>query len=437
MKIERRGQMLYLSREQNSEYPVASILAAVFLLYLTPFTTSFLAIPATAICLYRVLRYDARVYAVDYCLVAPIVVLSRAVVGVPLLLYLSLFAAIRYFLRRGFRAEASYVILLILLNYLILRMQMDINALVLCFGQMFTLCILLPEQDDRSAERAIKAFCLNLLVSSLYSWIFRNHPAIRAITGSQTLAYWGSSAIRFKGLSADPNYFMTMHTVGIAAVLKLRDSGRIRRRDFLVMLAGMSLFGILSYSKTFFLMFLLLVGIYVIWQFWNKKVFRGVLMTMLAVAGVFLIFTMDNSPFAVVLERFRGAKTLSDFTTNRSDVYLMYLREITRDLFTFFFGKGMAAAPLSRDPHNLYLEIAYYMGVTGLLLTMAFYGAMVGSAEKRVRGGQKQNMIARYEVVLTAAALYFTLHGVFQQVLYVNLFVAYLSILLTKKEVSP
>jgi len=281
MKVEHRGHLLRADRKMNNNYPALSMIVAVFLLYLVPFTTLLLAVAATAICLYRVIRYDARVYAVDYCIMAPIMVLSRVGGGVPLMLYLSFFAAVRYFLFRGFRKEASYVILLLLLNYLVLRMQMDINAFVLCFGQLFTLCILIPEQDSESAEWAVKAFCLNLLISSIYTWLFRNNYVIRSITGAEALALWGTNIKRFKGLFADPNFYMTLLTVAIALLLKLKDSNRIGTGYFAFMLLGMTVFGILTYSKTFFLMFVLLVGIYVVWQYWNKKVFRGLFFTIL------------------------------------------------------------------------------------------------------------------------------------------------------------
>lgn len=417
----------------NKEYPLPSMLAALALYYLAPLTTTLLAIPATLLCLYRVIRYDAKVYATDYCILAPILALSKTVLDVPLLLYLSLFAAIWYFVRRGFRAEPPYVVLLVLMNYLILRMQLDINAFVLCFGQMFTLCILLPEQDGDSAERAVKGFCLNLLVSSVYAWIFRRNGGIRQITGAEIVAISGLSAIRFKGLAADPNYYMTLLTTGLAVTLKLKDSRRIGKRSFVIFLAGLSLFGILTYSKTFFLMFVLLVLIYVVWQFWNHKVLRGVGLTILAAVALVVLFTMENSPFAVVLERLRSARSLSDLTTSRTDLYVLYLKEITSDAFSFFFGKGLAAEGLARDPHNLYIEIAYYLGVVGLILFVAFYGAMVLMTERRSRSVGRQNMIAKYEVLLVVLALYFTLHGIFGPVFHSVFFVAFASILIVRK----
>lgn len=421
------------SEKGPDSYPLPSILLAVLMLYLTPFTTSFLAIPATLICLYRVIRYDARVYATDYCIIAPIIVLSRAIGGVPLLLYLSLFAAIWYFLRRGFRADMSYIVLLILANYLILRMQMQINSFALSFGQMFVLCILLPEQDEISAERSMKAFCMNLLISSSYAWVFRNHYYIRNITGAEALAIWGTDIKRFKGLFADPNYFMTYLTVAMALVLKLKDANRISNRYFVIMLTVMTMFGILTYSKTYFLMFILLVLIYVAWQYWNKRLLRGLLLTIVSMFALVVIFRMENSPFEVVLTRFRSAKNISDLTTNRSDLYLLYLREISSNTATLLFGKGFSASNLGFDPHNLYLEITYYSGLTGLILTVSFYIGLVLCVKKKLQNMSRENIVSRYEVLLVVFTLFFTLHGFFGTTFYVGLFLAYLAMLLPTK----
>ena len=67
----------------------------------------------------------------------------------------------------------------------------------------------------------------------------------------------------------------------------------------------------------------------------------------------------ENSPFAAVLERFTSGKNLSDFTTNRSVLFIAYWKAITKDVGSFLFGKGLAASLLTGwGAHNLYLEIA-------------------------------------------------------------------------------
>ena len=63
-----------------------------------------------------------------------------------------------------------------------------ISDFVLCFGQIFILYVLLPRQDAVSAERAAKAFCWSLLVTSVYALVFRNAPQLVALRGVEDIA---------------------------------------------------------------------------------------------------------------------------------------------------------------------------------------------------------------------------------------------------------
>ncbi len=433
MKILRQDKVLRVRSGVKKEYPLPSITVALILLYLSPFVSDALAILSFLIYLYRIVRYDARVFATDFCLLMPITSMMKIGGGVPLAIYLSLLAGIWYLIRGGIRGDASFVLLIALLNYLITRMQMNINDFVLCFGQMFVLCILLPKQNEASAARAIKAFCVNLVVSSLFVFLLRNTYQIRALTGPETPVIRGTSVRRFSCLFGDPNYYMTFLTVGIALLLKLKHSRMIHNLLFWCLAVGMAFFGVLTYSKTFFLMFVLLVGVFVMWQFWERKYIKGVVFTVVGVVALILIMTLEESPFAVVLNRFTSARNLNELTTSRAKVYLLYIMEIFSDVPTFLFGKGLAADGLYRAPHNLYLEITYHIGVVGLALIVGFYAAMVRIMVKRSAVGLKQNLIEKYMVLLVVVMLFLTLHGMFMQFLYAELFLAFLSFQLTSK----
>ena len=178
---------------REERYPLWGLIVVMALNFMAPFITSLLVYPAFLICVYRVIRYDERVFVTDYAALTTISMLFRTSGGMSLMVYLCLFAAVWYFVRSGIRADRSYVMLIILLNYLILRMQFEISNLLLCFGQLFMLCVLLPKQDEESAERTIKTFCISLLVSSAYALLLRNTSQIVAIRGSEVPAFWGST----------------------------------------------------------------------------------------------------------------------------------------------------------------------------------------------------------------------------------------------------
>ncbi len=419
---------------REERYPLWGLIVVMALNFMAPFITSLLVYPAFLICVYRVIRYDERVFVTDYAALTTISMLFRTSGGMSLMVYLCLFAAVWYFVRSGIRADRSYVMLIILLNYLILRMQFEISNLLLCFGQLFMLCVLLPKQDEESAERTIKTFCISLLVSSAYALLLRNTSQIVAIRGSEVPAFWGSTLMRFQGLFQDPNYYMSLLIVALALLMKLKNSNRIRSWHFWCMGVGFAAFGLLTYSKTFFLMLVLLVGVYVVWQFWDRKFARGVALTFTGAVAAAVLLLADFSPFAVILTRLTNATNLDELTTGRSEVFVAYMNVITENVGSALFGQGLAAQGLQKDPHNLYLEIVYYIGVIGLLLLVCFIGAMTHLMKRKARQTGKQNLFAKYAVLFTVLVLHFALHGMFSIITYACFSLAVLSILLTKKE---
>lgn len=427
-----------LSRDKGQRhYPLAGICLAMGLIYLSPFTSSLTSYGAFAVCLYRMIRYDAKVLAADYCVLIPAAQIFATSGKMSLMIYVCLLAAVWQFIRTGIRAESHYVMLILLMNYLVARMQLDVSRFVLCFGQMAFLCVVLPQQDEQSAEWTAKAYCVGLLVSSGYALAVRESWQLIAVIGKESEAIWGSGILRFRGLFRDPNYYMMMLVIGIALLLKLRDCGRIRLWPFLAMCAAMGALGILTYSKTFFLVLLMLVGIYILWQIRNGKVFRGVVLIALVAAAAVVILVWEDSPFQVVITRLVSADNVDELTTGRTTVYADYLEEILSGPDTFLLGLGMAAEGLIKDPHNFYIEAAYYTGVIGLGLLVGFYASMVDAMRRRAPGFREQHLIGRYVVVFTTLVLYFTLHGMFQIMSYGGLFLAVLSIMLTKKHPAP
>lgn len=418
---------------KTSEYPWISIAVAVVLLYMAPFVSRWLAVVSFLICAYRVLRYDARIFATDYCVLLPLVSLTNAPGTPALLIYLCLLAAVWYIVKEGIQAHTSFVLLIILLNYLMTRLQLDVNAFVLYFGQLFALCVLLPKQDARSAERTVKAFIASLIASSIYAYVLRNTGPIRAICGEISYAIWGTNILRFKGLFQDPNYYMTLLIMGLVLLIKMRECGMVGIWEFILQGLALTLFGALTYSKTFFLVFILLGGIYVIWQFWSRKVVGGMLLTILALGGLYFIIFSKASPFAVVIQRLLAANNISDLTTGRTEVFLYYWAEISEDLWSFFFGKGLAAEGLFKDPHNIYLEIMYYTGVFGLAMASGVYFTLVYETNRRSEIIGQQHLIARYAPLLMFLVLFFSLHGMFQAVAHGELFLTILSLMITKK----
>lgn len=417
----------------STEYPVLGITLCMALLLVSPFVSSLIPLGVFAICLFRVVMYDPRVFARDYCLLIPVSSLLRTSGGMSLLIWLCLFAMIWYFIRGELKGSVSLVLLLALFNYLIIRMQMNVSDFVLCFGHMGMLYVVMQWLDGETAERGLKGFFLSLLISSVYALLLRDSARIAAIIGAEGEAIFGTGIYRFMGLFKDPNYYMTLLVLALAMLFQMKNCGRIRLPLFLVYFLCFTICGILTYSKTFFLMFVLLCGIFVVWQFWNRKIFKGIIFTLIAAAGALYLIYSEDSPFAVVMTRLTTAEDLGALTTGRTDVYAMYWASITEDMGTFLFGHGLAAEGLRKDPHNIYLEILYYVGFVGIVLYLSFCVAIFGSTARKAVGFRQQNVIAKYLVITMMAIMYFALNGMFQVIFHSEFFLVLLALMIVKK----
>lgn len=421
-----------LDAEEQTEYPGFGILACIALLMIAPFVSRLIPLVVFGVCVMRIVMHGPRVFAIDYCLLIPVSSLFCLPSGMSLLIWLCLVAMVWYFLRGQISGSVTLVLLVLLMNYLIFRMQMNINDFVLCFGHMAMVYVIMNELDGNTARIALRGFLGALLISSVYALLLRNNYRLNALVGAEGEAIIGTQIYRFKGLYNDPNFYMTLLVLGLAILLKLKNCDMIRLPLFLLYFVSFTAFGALTYSKTFFLMFILLCGITVLWQFWDRKVFKGIFFTLFAVgAALFLIYSPD-SPFAVVMERLTTAKDLDAVTTGRTDVFAMYWRAISENWGTFLFGHGLGAEGLRKDPHNLYLEIMYYIGFVGVVLYLTLCVAIIARTARQVKGFREQSLIARFLVIAVMMVMYISLNGMFLPLFHSEFFLVTLSMMIVK-----
>ena len=118
MNLSQRVRGLRLKVNTAMGYPLGTMALALVLILLSPFVSSYLCYGALLVCVYRVMRHDATVFAADYCVLLPLSQLFRAPNGMSLQVYLCLFAAVWYLIRGSVKANSSVVWFLLLMNYL-------------------------------------------------------------------------------------------------------------------------------------------------------------------------------------------------------------------------------------------------------------------------------------------------------------------------------
>ena len=150
------------------------------------------------------------------------------------------------------------------------------------------------------------------------------------------------------------------------------------------MLAVDSCFGLLTLSKSFFIVFVCFLGLAMIESFFKKDLKQAVLYCTLTILIVGVCWACLHKFIEVLFNRLNGtgyggsSETLTNLTTGRSDLWMSYLTAWVSSVFKFLFGHGVCAQFLESvgmtAVHNVYIEILYLIGFVGLVL---IFGTML------------------------------------------------------------
>lgn len=331
------------------QYPIPGICAILTLIYLSPFVGAWLNYLAFSLCIYRLAKYDVRTFSIDYCCLISVAAVFVLPSGISFVVVLCLIAEVWFVIRDGLAINSALALLVLLVCYLLLRMQFAVSDFLLCVSQFIIIYLMLSFLDAQTIVLDIESFIINMVVSSAYALLLRKTPAITHMTGAEVAAYYGSSLTRFKGLFRDPNYYMSLVIMAIVLLTLLYIKKYTSRRAFLLSIACMLLFGALTYSKTF----ILLLGLYwLLCLFYLIRGKRYLLAFIYIFATAFLAVILSDTLFATTLYRLTSASSVRELTTGRSILLEMYGREIISSPDILLFGNGMSAQLLKKGTHN-------------------------------------------------------------------------------------
>ena len=97
---------------------------------------------------------------------------------------------------------------------------------------------------------------------------------------------------------------------------------------------------------------------------------------------------------------------------------------------SFFIGYGLDAEYLTLSPHNLYLEILYYLGAFGMAIYVATLGSFIHVTRSEIHQNRDDSFLMRYFPLISIAILFFSLSGMFSPSTYVMIFLALVSMLI-------
>jgi len=315
-------------------------------------------------------------------------------------LNLAIMAALLLFfvINKGKVGASEFLIGISVVVLLLFKNLLDYFGLPLSYIRIAILLVLVPQCFIAIKEKNIKvdiqkiaviAFC-GIVISSIIGAVFVDNKVLSEYISSEDTFYFGEEIIsRFCGLSSDPNYFSSL--VIFALSLQFYCLAKYNKIRFLMFAIILSFLGILSYSKMFLLVSIMLwiIGLISVAKvkYDNKKnrnrkrfiVFVSVI-CMFAV-GFYLI---ESGAIEMLLSRFNGDK-VSSITTGRSEIWEDYLNTIIGSGQILLVGANSNSAIVGiHVTHNTFIQVLWKLGLIGFFLVLGWFIYMQRKAKQTV-----------------------------------------------------
>ena len=188
---------------------------------------------------------------------------------------------------------------------------------------------------------------------------------------------------RYSGLIEDPNYFGVKLILSITLLNVLYRNKEINY-FYWFMLVVVSCLGLLTLSKSFFIVFICYLLLAMLESFLKKDWKKALAYCIATIIIVSVCWACLNVFIRMMFNRLTGTgyggsnETLTNLTTGRSDLWVAYFTACLSSVKNFLFGNGIGAQFLETvsmtAAHNMYIEMLYLIGVVGFLLV---FGTML------------------------------------------------------------
>ncbi len=197
---------------------------------------------------------------------------------------------------------------------------------------------------------------------------------------------------RFAGFYGDPNFYAAHITAAISGIVILLFKETKRARLFLlaIMLLLLLYCGFLSISKSFALICvcLLLLGVFELLFRKGKMSAKLLAILTILICGAFVLSsTLFTDLIDSMIARFVSSSgNISDFTTNRSDIWMNYFTEIVENPAILLFGQGMTKILVGNyASHNTLIQAVFQLGIVGLVMLIVWFFAYMRTVLSDVR----------------------------------------------------
>ena len=425
------------TKGKYNDYHFMSLFLSVGLICLTPFTTPYLSWVAFGIQIIRLLGCSVETFLIDLACLLPFSNIFREPGGKTLYSVLILVACAYFVLSGKFKPNVSLAWCIVLFGYMLTRSVTNfITSLIILSGILIIglTCTFITREN---ASIIAKVNIFSVLFASVYGYIFKDNNALINYTRDPALTQYGSDAVRFKGLFQDPNYYASIIIIALALTIVLYIIKELDLISFIVGFAGFTIFGFMTYSKTFLIIYIVACFFYMAVSVKRKRFLLLFILVLLFLIIIFNFVSGKIEFFDVMRDRFGESGDLNGFTTGRADTWEGYLQYIFSDAKVMIFGATLGA-PLVNGvgTHNLVIEILYYAGIIGLILFVCFFWSVITDAIKNNSNSVKREGVMKYVIIIMFVMFYFSLQALFFSTMYMQWILVVVGVLLSCSNIN-
>jgi hypothetical protein len=255
--------------------------------------------------------------------------------------------------------------------------SLGISSVLLDFFIPLTLfATVMMVYDEIDFRLLIYSFSIGLIIASLCGMEIISLPHFSSYVTTVHYRLGSLRLVRLQGTTGNPNYFSLDLNMAISCLLILVNSKH--RIVNITLLAFLTVFGVMTLSKTFLITLAITFVVYYLKQlsYINiKNVFTAGLVLLLLV----LFFNSDSVYVVSILSRFNESSYNIDMlTSSRWSIWIGYLQYIFTNIYVLIMGRGTIAPYLIIDGwasyamHNTYIEVLYYVGIMGAIILVYF-----------------------------------------------------------------
>ncbi len=327
---------------------------------------------------------------------------------------------IRIFLTRKFSVNVA-VGALLYFGYILLgtyiRGQADYMQHIKQLENILILYTLVVISKDVPFERLATYYIMGMLVSSTIGLCVQGNATFFAYSKFKE----SDGYLRFCGLFGDPNYYSVNLMIAFTMLLVMRARNKVSVDMFWLLYGIMSVFGFMTYSKSFMLMYVIMFIVTAVIVLKKSNPIENCLLALVLVS-VLIVGLAEDGFIRFALERITTASNMHELTTGRSTIWEYYLELIFSDAGIIMFGTGLTNTPLNGHvPHNIYIECVFYLGIAGVLVLLV---AIWFCLSKRRPWIKRSGL--NYFGWIILAMMYFFLQSLFYYVFMYNIFLCYL-----------